>query len=229
MSRSRPPSPDVRALLDQERDVPQLPASVRARAVARARAALVAGRVTLPAGFNTAPRTRWGVVLAVAGVASAAVGAAAYELGTHRQHAETEHPSAPTTTVVAATPIPPPSVALPVSALVTAAASSSSPAPGSRSPHSSPAEPSPDELGLLRQARAAVARQDFAAALPPIAEHARQFRGGRLTEEREALRVRALSGLGRRDDARRAADAFAVRFPHSVLLPAVSKMPASGP
>jgi hypothetical protein len=94
---------------------------------------------------------------------------------------------------------------------------------------SSATEPSQDELVLLRQARAAVARQDFAAALGPISEHARQFKSGRLAEEREALRVKALSGLGRTEEARRAADAFEARFPRSVLLPAVSKMRGSGP
>ena len=84
------------------------------------------------------------------------------------------------------------------------------------------------ELRLLRQARAAVAREDYAAALPPIAEHARRFKDGRLTEEREALRVKALAGLGRSEDARRAAAAFRARFPRSVLLPAVNQMSPSG-
>jgi hypothetical protein len=92
----------------------------------------------------------------------------------------------------------------------------------------SPSDAARAELRLLRQARAAVARQDFAAALVPLAEHARRFKTGRLTEEREALRVKALAGLGRNDEARRAAAAFEARFPHSVLLPAVSQMPASG-
>jgi hypothetical protein len=82
------------------------------------------------------------------------------------------------------------------------------------------------ELYLLRQARAAVAREDFATALPPIAEHARRFKDGRLTEEREALRVKALVGLGRTDEAHRAAASFRTRFPHSVLLPAVGRMSA---
>jgi hypothetical protein len=77
-------------------------------------------------------------------------------------------------------------------------------------------------------ARRAVARQDFAAALGPIGEHARRFKDGRLTEEREALRVKALSGLGRVAEARHAAQAFEARFPRSVLLPAVSHM-AGGP
>ena len=81
----------------------------------------------------------------------------------------------------------------------------------------------------MRLARAAVARQDFAGALAPIVEHARRFKDGRLTEEREALRVKALSGLGRTGEAQRVADAFEARFPRSVLLPAVSRMPASAP
>jgi hypothetical protein len=93
----------------------------------------------------------------------------------------------------------------------------------------SQAEPAPDELRLLREARAAVARQDFEAALVPIAEHTRRFKNGRLAEEREALRVKALSGLGRTEEARHAADTFEARFPRSVLLPSVSRMPASQP
>jgi len=74
------------------------------------------------------------------------------------------------------------------------------------------------ELGLLRRAQVAYASQDFSAALVLVAEHARRFPGGRLSEEREALRVRSLVGSGRVDDARRAVTAFAARFPRSVLL-----------
>jgi hypothetical protein len=51
-----------------------------------------------------------------------------------------------------------------------------------------------------------------------LAEHGRRFPSGSLAEEREALRVRALSGSGQSDAARRAARAFATRFPRSVLL-----------
>jgi len=50
-----------------------------------------------------------------------------------------------------------------------------------------------------------------------------------LLEEREALRVKALSGLGRVEEARRAAHAFEARFPRSVLLPAVNQMLDSEP
>jgi hypothetical protein len=221
MSRLRPPpSPDVRALLDRERVIPPVPASVRARAVARARAALAAGDVGPRTEASVVPRgRRWGLALAAASIASAAVGTAAYELGTHRRSAPNDHPAASAAVVASPTTTPPPAVV----------PSSPSAAPTIRVPHSTQAAPGPDELRLLRDARAAVARHDFAAALEPIGEHARRFRSGRLAEEREALRVRALAGLGRTEEARRAADAFEARFPRSVLLPAVSQMPAGGP
>lgn len=234
MSRSRPPlSPDVRALLDQERAIPPVPAPVRARALARARAALVAGRVTAPADFGAAPRTRWGVVMAAACIASAAIGATAYEMGMRHRPVVGAHPAVPTTSVVVASSVPSTPaipVAVPASAPPPiAVVSSSAPAPAIAPPRPLPAAPGPEELRLLEQARAAVARQDFPAALPPIAEHARRFKNGRLAEEREALRVRALSGLGRTEEARHAADAFESRFPRSVLSSAVSQMPASAP
>ncbi len=73
----------------------------------------------------------------------------------------------------------------------------------------------------------ALEREEFAAALAAVVEHARRFRSGRLTEEREALRVKALSGLGLRDEVRRAAAEFGARFPLSPLLPAVNRMASS--
>jgi hypothetical protein len=78
--------------------------------------------------------------------------------------------------------------------------------------------PTNAELQLLRAAREDVTRGDFAGALVAVAEHTRKFRNGSLTEEREALRVKSLAGLGRRDEARRAAAAFHARFPHSAYL-----------
>jgi hypothetical protein len=45
-----------------------------------------------------------------------------------------------------------------------------------------------------------------------------------LAEERDALRIRALVGAGRTPEARRAAAAFANRFPRSVLLPRLKEM-----
>ncbi|HEX3902754.1 MAG TPA: hypothetical protein VH853_07875 [Polyangia bacterium] len=220
--------PEARGLLDRERDIPAQPAAVRARALVRARAALVAGIASRPApvASEASPLRRWRVaVAALVCLASAAAAAAVYE--SHRHEAL---------------------VAGPVASSVAVAPPPASPAPTSRSAASSvadlPAPPAPvrasgpslakadaiqEELRLLQQARAAVARGDFAAALPPLAEHGRRFKDGRLAEEREALRVKALAGLGRTGEARRAAAAFEARFPRSVLLPAVSRMPASAP
>ena len=87
-----------------------------------------------------------------------------------------------------------------------------------RAPESSAQESYAAELELLRRAHAAYGGGDFANALRLLATHARRFPNGRLSEEREALRVRALSSSGQGDSARRAARAFADRFPRSVLL-----------
>jgi hypothetical protein len=82
------------------------------------------------------------------------------------------------------------------------------------------------ELDLLQPARAAVARQDFADALRLIAEHDRRFADGHLLEEGEALRIEALVGLDRIEEARDAALGFARRFPRSVLLPTITRIVA---
>ena len=78
------------------------------------------------------------------------------------------------------------------------------------------------ELDLVQRAHGAYTRRDFSGALILVAEHARRFPRGHLAEQREALRVRSLLGAGRSDEAHRAAAAFAVRFPRSVLLPRVA-------
>jgi hypothetical protein len=226
MTRSRETlSPEVRALLDAERDIPVQPDTVRARAIARARAAIEAGPAAPPVparSSRVALTMRWAAAIALGCLASAAVAAMTYGVSAHfaRQNATLTTPPAP----AIATPKAP------------AAAATPSPideTPPSRPrvippPRLSPADAIRAELILLRPARAAVARENFAAALPPIAEHARRFKGGRLAEEREALRVKALVGLGRADEARRAAAAFRAHFPHSVLLPAVGQMASTG-
>jgi len=210
-------SPRVRSLLDRERAIPPQPAVVRARVLARARAALAAGAASRLVPEGAPRRTRWAAAAVLVFVASAAMAAAAYRIGIRMK------PVAPPVAVSRlSVPSEPPSslVANPVADL---------PAAPARSPSPSRADMIREELRLLRQARGAVAREDFAAALPPLAELSRRFRDGRLAEEREALHVKALAGLGRTDEARRAAAAFEARFPRSVLLPAVRQMPASTP
>ena len=80
MTSRSPLSPEVRALLDQERVIPAVSAPQRARAMSRARAAQAAPVVTTSARSGMAPRTRWAAAAAAVLVASAAVAAAAYEL-----------------------------------------------------------------------------------------------------------------------------------------------------
>ena len=80
------------------------------------------------------------------------------------------------------------------------------------------------ELQVLQAARRGVARGDFVGALGAIAEHQRRFTAGKLAEEREALRVKALLGLGRSAEAERAGSAFRARFPRSALLGRIDEM-----
>jgi hypothetical protein len=80
------------------------------------------------------------------------------------------------------------------------------------------------ELRVLQPARQAVARRDFSSALARIAEHQRLYPWGTLTQEREALRIKALLGLGRRIEAERAGAAFRKRFPRSALNGRIEEM-----
>jgi hypothetical protein len=88
------------------------------------------------------------------------------------------------------------------------------------------AKPYAIELALLEPARGSIARADYGSALRAIANHEREFPSGALVEEREALRVRALWGLGQRSAAERAAASFQKRYPRSVLLSWMKRQPA---
>src|SRR5262249_36316789 len=80
------------------------------------------------------------------------------------------------------------------------------------------------ERAVLEIARNAVGRADGAAALVAVERHAAASPRGRLTEEREALWIQALALAGRRADARARAEQFRVRFPKSMLRPAIAAM-----
>ena len=88
----------------------------------------------------------------------------------------------------------------------------------------------PEEgIDLLIRARQSDALGDYAAVLAIVAEHERRHPAGRLSEEREVLRVKALVGLGRGGEARHAAASFRRQFPRSVLLQTIDEMLASMP
>jgi hypothetical protein len=214
----------LHALLEHERRLAPVPAGVRMRALARARASLetpaAASPRPSPRATKAPPLSRWLAAAGLVFAASAAGGVAAYELGLRARTIpivvdddEGPLPSPPERDQSATSPVEPTgSASLPPVA-----------------PPRSNAAAARAELRLLGRARAAVVREEFATALLPLAEHARRFKNGRLTEEREALRVKALAGLGRDDEARRAAAAFEARFPRSPLVSAVGRMSASRP
>jgi hypothetical protein len=210
-----PLAPEIESLLSKERDIERQSAESRARGMARARAALR----EIPASSWNPWRQRATFLVAAAlltAVAAAAVAAlrkqppAADERSSTLSHASDSRARVAPPPVATTEPVP------------DAPKNDVRPAPPEKSPivpasRSTPSNPDALELGLLQRVRADVARGDFAAALDAIGEHERRFPAGRLREEREALRVKALSGLGKKDEARAAAQKFKSRFPRSVL------------
>ncbi|MFO0650662.1 MAG: hypothetical protein U0326_30850 [Polyangiales bacterium] len=86
-------------------------------------------------------------------------------------------------------------------------------------PVAAPEAPAPapsltDELRVVDEARAAV-QTNPAGALATLNAAERTFSHGQLTDEREALRVEALTRLGRWDEARARAAALEARAPQS--------------
>ena len=231
-----PVSQEIKSLLAAERVLVPEASEVRTRAVQRARAALPRRmRAGLP-DRSGVPRPRRGrvFVAAAAGLMLVAVGAAAFR--SVRQTSVRGIP-VPTTAPTADPripdpPLPPAPMANPSKASAAAAAPTERP---SRAKRTAPAKSTTDsdayavELQLLQPAHQAVARHDFASALVVIAEHQRRFASGQLVEEREALRVKALLGLGRTAEAQRAGTAFRERFPRSVLLRRIEGMLEASP
>ena len=227
--------PELEALLEHRKIERRLPSEVRARALARARASLRAGPTSstgslpvhealMPAPVASGHR-RWRIALAASlAVACVAAGAvAALHTGRAPDPRAISRESPPPISNVPATSMsglarqPPPPDVKPK-------AEASPPHPARAVPK---ADPFTAELELLQRAHSAYTRREFSLALALVTEHARRFPRGRLAEQREALRVRSLVGSGHTDEAHRAAAAFAVRFPRSVLLSRVEGSPES--
>jgi hypothetical protein len=212
-----PLSSEAERLLAFERKLPPASAALRARALGRARGVLDGASSPLA---RPTWRSRTTLLLA----ATLVLGVAGLSFAAWQAHRRAEVPPASgDAPPIANHPVPSspvPAVAAPAPpAPETAAAPPPSVkddrAPATRRPTDGAAYAV--ELGLLQRARTAVASKKFSVALDSIAEHERLFPAGRLREEREALRVKALSGLGRQDDARAAAERFRDRYPRSVL------------
>jgi hypothetical protein len=227
-----PLSSATRALLAQERVLPVTDQALRQRLLARARAALedrpsgIGLRGASEAARRTRSRASRTVLLVAAAVAIAGLAAAGARI-----YGFSEAPAAS----LQATVLPPTPPQVRVAERPALPQPASSPATSEdgtlaleprRTAMPAPAEPARPpsasiyalELGLLEPARSSIARSDFAGALAAIARHQREYPRGQLAEEREALRVRALWGMGARTDAERAAALFRKRYPHSGLL-----------
>jgi hypothetical protein len=217
---------EVEKVLEDGRTIRRVPDVVRARALARARATVVAEAARKPmlppaeasmivAGAGRGRGRRVAIAACVALVLGAAGAGAAWRVWTPQAIEPLSRPSSPTSSRPRAP------------AAEVAAPSPPSPAPNPTPPARphhlarpvTPQESYRAELDLLQRANVAYAARDFSGALVLVAAHARRFPNGRLAEEREALRIRSLAGSGRGDEARHAASQFAVRFPRSVLLP----------
>jgi len=228
--------PAIEALLSHERTIVAQVAIVRARALARARNALRARDFAVPATpsvLEHGRRVLW--FAAAASIALLASGAAAYQMlrspnpGASPPHflqcAQVEPSSA--TGKAAPTPT---AKSAPVPTVLSASTT-----PGKLAGTSRPTSPVAkqetvvEELQLLERAQQFAARGEHAAVLAVTNEHERHYSGGRLCEEREALRLRALIGLGREREAHQAAARFRRDFPRSVLLSKLDAALASSP
>jgi len=215
-----PLSPELEALLAPHRTVLPLAPWVEARALARAKVA-----AELPEqGAGRVSRPLW-VFAAAAGVVLV-LGAAAYAARGWIAGPASRPPFHPAPSTAPVTTEPPQQRAVVTAAPETETPATEAPIRRRSGGKTSAAtvRPTNAELALLRTAREDVTRGDFAGALAVIAEHVRRFRNGGLVEEREALRVKSLVGLGRHEEARRAAVAFHARFPHSVFLSTFERM-----
>jgi len=212
--------PTIEAELDRERLIRPIPSPARTRILGRARAFVAAealGRMVVVAPTAPSRTRRFRIAVAASmtlllGVAGAT--AAILVRGTHGA------------SPIHVVPMPPVSQQRPI----VKEAARETPNDGAglhmspkrrRLAHVSisPRESYAAELQLLQRAQVAYKEHDFLGTLLLVAEHGRHFLNGRLAEEREALRVRSLVALGRREEARLVIATFRVRFPRSVLLP----------
>jgi len=205
----------VQAVMADGRRLRRVNDVVRARLLARARAASKEKPVPSVADLFAFPQPRRRLAFAAAALLAFSAAGAAAAL---HSRASSHSPAAPASPV-RARPAPAPGAAPgPLSSTEPIA----EPAYESPAEHArrsvSPQESYAAELSLLQRAHSRYNARAFSAALALLAEHAHRFPHGRLAEEREAFRVRSLEAAGREPEARRALDEFGRRFPRSALL-----------
>jgi hypothetical protein len=214
--------PELDVLLEGGKVIQPVPEIVRARTLSRARSAMAAMAV-IPHEPISFVRRR-GLTVALAASLALAAGAA---VATAALMGRTPSPIQPAPPAIphAERPMHPATFEMPQPSPMIEPPPAFTSKP-QRLPRSTSAQESyAAELDLLARAQVACASREFSNALVLVAEHGRKFPSGRLAEEREALRVRALEGAGRTDEARRAAASFASRFPRSIMVPRQSGEP----
>jgi hypothetical protein len=228
-SPSDPNLPDIELLLAIERELVPEPDALRNRAFQRARESLPRSSWGLVAGQTFGHRrVRVGEMSAAAILLSALCAAAFYAGYVIRDQGAVAPASTlalMTSPVVLRVPAVP-SASLSVATLEPTVPVSLQPKTAAAAPVGAvtSSEDYAAELRVLQPAQRAVSGRDFASALASLAEHQHQFPSGRLAEEREALRVKALLGLGRVAEAQRVGAAFRARFPRSALLGRIDEM-----
>jgi hypothetical protein len=212
--------PELDVLLEAGRVIERVPEVVRARSLSRARATMAAmaaiSREPIPAV------RRRGLTVALAASIALVVGAAAATAAL-RSRALSPSQAVPPAIPTTEPPIHNTTIAVPPSLPAIAPQSTFTAKPQRWARPTTAQESYAAELDLLTRAQGAYAAREFSDVLARVAEHGRKFPNGRLTEEREALRIRALAGAGREEEARRAATAFESRFPRSIMLPRLSE------
>ena len=213
-----PLDPLLSSLVASERDSPLLAPAIEARLQQRVALSLAtlavpaAALVVAPAAHRTLlqvlSRARWPLHL-VTVVASGFAGAGI--------HAVVTRPPRASMTVVAPAAVPTTAPA-PVAAPVIVPAWQAPPRV-----HNARADaPTHDaslasERVLIDTARSALMRQRNEQALDALKRHVREFPQGRLSEERDSLRVQALANLGEVEEARVRAAQFEKTYPASLL------------
>lgn len=223
--------PDIAALLDAAREPPAAPASERREVAARvARSTGLAIPGAAKVGATGLAGAWWvktvgvAMLVAVAGVAVRAVPTPTRAVPSRTVHlaprvaqtaAHAPSREAVPAAVVAESAAVAPS-AVPTHADVT-------PAPSHRAPVDRRDDTLDDELGWIERARTALSRGELDDARAALSSHARLHPRGRLSPEREALRVQCAALRGDRAEALAARARFHARYPDSVLGAAVDR------
>jgi hypothetical protein len=128
-------------------------------------------------------------------------------------------------------PVVPPDLLSPLASLTPPEPSTAPPMPhhGEVATPAAPVKRDPNagaELRMLTEAQDALPA-DPAKALAICNDAARRFPSGAFGQEREALAIQALTGLGKTDEAHKRADAFYVAYPDSPLARRIKEVLAS--